>query len=90
IHVLGLTPRETKKEWMSMIDTIKQSHGMVVISVHPDYDFSDRSNLAEYESLIAEVHSDREAWITTPAELVDCLSSTSIHRSQTLSEQSCV
>ncbi len=71
LHVLGVTPRQTVKTWLEMMEVVKDIEGICSILVHPDYELADSQNLNVYEQLLNQIASDNQSWITTPSQIID-------------------
>jgi len=69
LHVLGLSPHEATREWMNMIDTIKEIGGLCTILVHPDYELADPENLCIYEELLNTISSYNEVLESLPTNI---------------------
>jgi len=75
LHVLGLRPEEVMREWMRMIDTVKELGGVSTILMHPDYELAHPENLGAYEELLNAVTSDNQVLVSLPKQIVGCTSS---------------
>lgn len=69
LHVLGLSPKEVTREWMKMMDTIKEISGLCTVLIHPDYELADPENLGLYEELLNMIASDSEALVSLPRNI---------------------
>jgi len=69
IHVLGITPRQTVKEWIKLKERIRGMGGICAILVHPNYELGNSQNFDTYEELLNNIIADNEAWVTIPREI---------------------
>jgi peptidoglycan/xylan/chitin deacetylase (PgdA/CDA1 family) len=69
LYVLGLRPKEVVREWMSMIDTVKELGGVSTILMHPDYELADPENLGKYEELLNAIISDNQVMVSLPKQI---------------------
>jgi hypothetical protein len=69
LYVLGLRPKETVDQWLSMMDLISTLRGCCVFLSHPEYLLLQKQNIALYEEMLNMIASDKDAWCAT-AKLV--------------------
>ena len=75
LHVLGLSPKDVTREWINMIDTIKEIGGLCTILMHPDYELADPENLGKYEELLNTIASDNEVLVSLPINITTLVKS---------------
>jgi peptidoglycan/xylan/chitin deacetylase (PgdA/CDA1 family) len=75
LHVLGLSPKEVTREWMKMMDTIKEISGLCTVLIHPDYELADPENLGLYEELLNAIASDNEVLVSLPTNITTLVKS---------------
>jgi peptidoglycan/xylan/chitin deacetylase (PgdA/CDA1 family) len=75
LRVLGLSPKEVTREWMKMIDVIKEISGLCTVLVHPDYELADPENLGLYEELLNAITSDNEVLVSLPTNITTLVKS---------------
>jgi peptidoglycan/xylan/chitin deacetylase (PgdA/CDA1 family) len=75
LHVLGLSPKEVTRQWMKMIDMIKEIGGLCTVLVHPDYELADPENLGLYEELLNTIASDSEVLVSLPTNIATLVKS---------------
>jgi peptidoglycan/xylan/chitin deacetylase (PgdA/CDA1 family) len=75
LHVLGLSPKEVTREWMRMIDMVKEIGGLCTVLVHPDYELADPENLGLYEELLNTITSDNEVLVSLPINITTLVKS---------------
>ena len=51
LHVLGLTPKETVRKWIRIMNKLNKLYSVVVFLVHSDYEFGG-NGIHQYEKLI--------------------------------------
>jgi hypothetical protein len=56
LHIVGLTPKQTVKQWIKIIGEIIKLGGISVLLIHPDYEFASKGNLEHYENLLQYVN----------------------------------
>ena len=70
LYVLGFAPKDLQAEWLSEMALIKDLNGCCVFLSHPEYKLFDEHNSVVYEELLNEIKTTRNAWLTTPNQLV--------------------
>ena len=69
IHVLGMNPKETVKTWINFMSIIRETGGLCVFLIHPDYELALSKNLTVYEELLNFIKADHDAWTTLPKSI---------------------
>jgi len=71
LNVLGLSPEEALKEWMTMMDFIKNIGGMSTILIHPDHKLAFPENSMMYDELLNMIASDSDVLVSLPMDMGD-------------------
>jgi len=58
LRILTLTPEQTIREWIRLMNEIRELGGISVFLIHPDYEFASDANLRRYEKLLISVKAD--------------------------------
>jgi peptidoglycan/xylan/chitin deacetylase (PgdA/CDA1 family) len=55
LHILKLTPKETVKRWLEMMNQMEKLMGISTILIHPDYEYANEENLQYYDDLLKHI-----------------------------------
>jgi hypothetical protein len=69
MHVLNYDPKGTIEIWKQSMNAIKETGGLCVFLVHPDYELAHSKNVNVYEDLLNTVKTDRDSWTALPRDI---------------------
>jgi hypothetical protein len=72
LYVLGLKPKETLSQWLSVMNLVREIGGCSVLLSHPEYKLFDAENLCLYEEFLNAATADKKSWFTTPKNILGC------------------